>query len=209
MGTAELHAVLSLLVHDVLGEKVPEVEADLEQFLVGDTTHLGQVGQSLESLVTQHLNLVVSLDRICQGLDEIKIIAENRRDCEGKLLRKCLKSGLLLRVLHALEFLVERATLCCLKHLLKHGAEVEAELLFHRALFVRVIKVLKGERGDLCDALDGIDTRLRRLNELADQALNQTVVEDVSVWYPGKESLQGAQTRLKQAIRNVAAHFLR
>jgi hypothetical protein len=64
-------AVLSLLGHDVIGKEVPEVQADLEELLVLDAAHLRQVGQTLESLVAQHLHLMVGLDRVGQTFDKI------------------------------------------------------------------------------------------------------------------------------------------
>ena len=74
--------------------------------------------------------------------------------------------------------------------MLQHRAEVEAELLLHLALLVRILDLLEGQAGNLCDALDCIDTRLRRLDELADEALDQPVAEDVDVGDPGEERLQ-------------------
>jgi len=35
-----------ILKHHVIGEKVPEVQADLEQLIVWNATHLGQIAQA-------------------------------------------------------------------------------------------------------------------------------------------------------------------
>jgi len=70
-------AVLPLLGHDVIGEEVPEVQTDLEELLVLDAAHLRQVGQTLESLVAQHLHLLVGLNRVGQTFDKIEVVSED------------------------------------------------------------------------------------------------------------------------------------
>jgi len=39
--------MLTLLRHNIVGEKMPEVEADFEQLVISNTAHLCQVSQSL------------------------------------------------------------------------------------------------------------------------------------------------------------------
>ena len=67
-------SVLLILKHHVIGEKVPEVQADLEQLIVWDATHLGQIAQAQESLVSEHLNLSIRLDVTCQAFNEIDVV---------------------------------------------------------------------------------------------------------------------------------------
>ena len=199
--------VLHLLFHDIICKKVPKVQADLKEFLVLNPAHLGQIGQPLQRLVSQHLDLLVRLHGISEGLNEIDIVAEDGAYCNGELLGESLEASLRLRVLDALEFLEQGATLGCHVYLLHHSAEVEAEFLFHCTLLV-LLKLLKGQTAYLRDALDGIDTRGRRLNELADETLNQPVIENVVVRDPRKERLQRAQALLKETVRNAATHIL-
>lgn len=69
--------ILSLLCHHILREEVPEVEANFEKLLIIDTTHLSQIGQALQGLLPQHLDMRISLNRVGQLLDKIDIILEN------------------------------------------------------------------------------------------------------------------------------------
>jgi len=126
VGWAESLRMLLLLGHNIIGEEVPKFEADLKQFLVLDATHLRQIRQTLQGLVTQHLNLVVRLDAPRNLLDVIKVVAEDGRDRKRQLFRKSFKAGLIFCILHAQELLVERAALGCDLDLLKHDAVVVA-----------------------------------------------------------------------------------
>ena len=67
-------SVLLILEHHVIGEKVPEVQADLEQLIVWNTTHLGQIAQAQESLVSKHLNFGIRLDVTCQAFYEVDVV---------------------------------------------------------------------------------------------------------------------------------------
>lgn len=67
-------SVLLVLKHHVIGEKVPEVKANFEQLIVWDATHLGQIAQAQESLVSKHLNLSIRLDVSCQTFNKVDVV---------------------------------------------------------------------------------------------------------------------------------------
>ena len=69
--------ILGLLVHDVFGEEMPEVKADLEQFLIRDATHLGQIGQALQGLLAKHSDLIVCFNRVCKILNKIEVVFQD------------------------------------------------------------------------------------------------------------------------------------
>ena len=64
-----------------------------------------------------------------------------------------------------------------------HGAEEETEFFLHLPLFV-LLEILKRQAADFGDALDRVHSRLSRLDEFADEALNQSFVENVVVGDP-------------------------
>ena len=64
-----------------------------------------------------------------------------------------------------------------------HGAEEETEFFLHLPLFV-LLEVLKCQAADFGDALDRVHSRLSWLDEFADEALNQSFVENVVVGDP-------------------------
>lgn len=70
--------IYALLVHHIVGKKVPKIEADLKKLIVSNSAHLGQVGQALQRLITEHLNLIVGLDAACDSLNKIEVIAKDR-----------------------------------------------------------------------------------------------------------------------------------
>ena len=63
--------MLLLFDHYVIGEEVPEVEADLAQLLVLNSAHLGKVGQPLQGLVSEHLDLLIRLNTVREALYEV------------------------------------------------------------------------------------------------------------------------------------------
>ena len=69
--------VLHLFLHHIVREEVPEVQADLEELFVRDAAHLGQVGESMQCLIPQHLDLLVWLDSVGERLNEVNVISEH------------------------------------------------------------------------------------------------------------------------------------
>ena len=67
--------VLHLLLHHIIRKEVPEVQANLEELFVWDAAHLGQVGEPVECLIPQHLDLLVRLDCVGKRLDEVNVIS--------------------------------------------------------------------------------------------------------------------------------------
>ena len=66
--------VLPLLIHNVVGKEVPEIQTNFEKLFVLDAAHLRQICQALESLVAQHLYLVVGLNCIGQTFNKVEVI---------------------------------------------------------------------------------------------------------------------------------------
>ena len=63
--------------HYIVSKEVPKLEADLEQFFISYAAHLSKVRQTLQSLVSQHLDFIVRLNASCNDLDKVEIIFEN------------------------------------------------------------------------------------------------------------------------------------
>lgn len=69
--------MLLLFDHHVVGEKMPEIEANLAQLLVLNATHLCEVGQPLQGLVSKHLYLLIRLNVVREALNEVKVVVKD------------------------------------------------------------------------------------------------------------------------------------
>lgn len=74
---------------------MPKIHVNLEKLVFRNVAELYQVGQPLLRRVDEHSRVLVHFLNVGHFFDQVKIILENRRYCQGDLSREVFETCLL------------------------------------------------------------------------------------------------------------------
>jgi hypothetical protein len=190
---------------DAVGQEIPELDADLEDLLVGYVRQLDEVHEGDLGFVDELGDGVGPYAGVGQGLvDDLEVVLQKRGQEQGELLTEALiptlaldgDAEVLLREVDALDDLL---------HLFDPSHEhVQAHLV-----------VILGCHGaaksrDLGHALDGLETEGVLREEVSDELHDHRGLEDVAERDPAHEGAEGLQSHLDQrrldALGRVDVH---